>query len=98
MTDDGGTPPAQTNGTRNRYAEIVGGESPSPFAVVSLLVAVAAALIALPAWPEVSDWWFVAAFFGVAAVILAAFTSLGLPGQDDAPDSSSADDTAGSAH
>ena len=96
MTDDSGTPSAQTSG--NRYAEIVGGESPSPFAVVSLLLALVAALIALPTWPEVSDWWFVAAFFGVAAIILAAFTYLGLPGQDDAPDSSSADDTASPTH
>ncbi len=96
MTDDSGKPSAQTNG--NRYAEIVGGESPSPFAVVSLLLALVAALIALPTWPEVSDWWFVAAFFGVAAIILAAFTYLGLPGQDDAPDSSSTDDTASPTH
>ena len=96
MTDDSGKPSAQTNG--NRYAEIVGGESPSPFAVVSLLVALVAALIALPTWPEVSDWWYVAAFFGVATVILAAFTYLGLPGQDDAPDSSSTDDTASPTH
>lgn len=96
MTDDGDNPPAQTSS--NRYAEIVGGETPSPFAVVSLLVALVAALIALPTWPEVSDWWFVAAFFGVAAVVLAAFTYLGLPGQDDTQAPSDADDTAGPAH
>ena len=88
MTDDSGS----------RYAEIVGGETPSPFAAVSLLVALVAALIALPTWPEVSDWWFVAAFFGVAAVILAAFTYLGLPGQDDTQAPSGSDDTAGPAH
>ena len=96
MTGDGGTQPAQTNG--NRYAEIVGGESPSPFAVVSLLVALVCALLALPTWPELSDWWFVAALFGVATLILAAFSYLGLPGQDDTQAPSDADDTASPAH
>ena len=96
MTDDSDKPSVQTNG--NRYAEIVGGETPSPFAVVSLLVALGCALLALPTWPEVSDWWFVAAFFGVAAVILAAFTYLGLPGQDDTQAPSGSDDTTGPAH
>ena len=96
MTGDGGTQPAQTNG--NRYAEIVGGESPSPFAAVSLLVALGCTLLALPAWPDVSDWWFVAAFFGVASIILAAFTYLGLPGQDDTQAPSDSDDTPSPAH
>ena len=96
MTDDGGKPPAQTNS--NRYAEIVGGESPSPFAVVSLLVALVCALLALPTWPVLSDWWFVAALFGIAAIILAAFSYLGLPGQDEVQAPSDADDTDGPAH
>ena len=65
---------------------------------MSLLVALVAALIALPTWLEVSDWWFVAAFFGVAEVILAAFTYLGLPGQDYARAPSDADDTVDAAH
>ncbi len=96
MAVDSDAPPTPTNS--DRYAEIVGGDPPSPFAVVSLFVALVCALIALPTWPDVSDWWFVAALFGVAAVILAAFAYLGLPGQDDAPDAPSTDDTAGGAH
>ncbi len=96
MTGEGGKPPEQTNG--NQYTEVVGGETPSPFAAVSLLVALGCALIALWTWPAVSDWWYAAAIFAVGAVILAAFAYLGLPGQDDAPDPSSADDTASPAH
>ena len=97
MTDDGGQPPAQTN--NNRYAEIVGGEAPSPFAVVSLLVALVCALLALPTWPEVSDWWFVAALFGIAAAILAAFSlTWACPARTMSHAPSDPDDTAGPAH
>ena len=87
MAPDGSEPLEQPNG--NKYAEIVGGETPSPFAAVSLLAALGCALIALGAWPSVSDWWLAAAIFGVGAATIAAFGYLGLPGQDEVRDSSS---------
>lgn len=79
MASEGREPTAKTN--NSRYAEIIGGDTPSPFAAAILLAALGCALLALWTWPAESEWWYVAAILAGGAVILAAFAYLGPPGQ-----------------